>query len=56
MLKRGDRVAGSVRRTSSDNTWRLAELDILGDIELIDLDVAEITIFYRWSNASAQAI
>jgi hypothetical protein len=49
MLKRGDRVAGSVRRTSSDNTWRLAELDILGDVGLIDLDGG-------WSNASAQAI
>jgi GDPmannose 4,6-dehydratase len=47
MLKRGDRVVGGVRRTSSDNTWRLAELGILSDVELIDLDVAEITNILR---------
>ena len=53
-VERGDRVVGGVRRTSSDNTWRLAELDILGDVELIDLDVAEITTSYGWSNASGR--
>ena len=34
MLECGYTVVGGVRRTSSDNTWRLAELDILGDVEL----------------------
>ena len=47
MLERGDRVVGGVRRTSADNTWRLAELGILGNVELIDLDVAEITNVLR---------
>ncbi len=47
MLERGYTVVGGVRRTSSDNTWRLAELGILGDVELIDLDVAEITNIFR---------
>ncbi len=47
MLERGYTVVGGVRRTSSDNTWRLAELGVLGDVELIDLNVAEITNIFR---------
>jgi GDPmannose 4,6-dehydratase len=47
LLERGCKVVGGVRRTSSDNTWRLADLGILHDIELIDLDVAEITNILR---------
>ena len=47
MLERGCSVFGGVRRTSSDNTWRLAELGILSEIELIDLDIAEITNILR---------
>jgi GDPmannose 4,6-dehydratase len=47
MLERDCKVIGGVRRTSSDNTWRLTELGILDDVELIDLDVAEITNILR---------
>jgi GDPmannose 4,6-dehydratase len=47
MLELGYRVVGGVRRTSSDNTWRLDELGVLGHIEMIDLDVAEITNILR---------
>src|SRR5262245_47415302 len=47
MLELGYRVVGGVRRTSSDNTWRLEELGVLGHIEMIDLDVAEITNIMR---------
>src|SRR5262249_41340460 len=47
MLERGDRVVGGVRRTSSDNTWRLAEVGILHEIELVDLDLAEVTNILR---------
>jgi GDPmannose 4,6-dehydratase len=47
MLERGCKVVGGVRRTSSDNTWRLAELGVLNEVELIDLDIAEITNILR---------
>lgn len=47
LLERGCQVFGGVRRTSSDNTWRLEELGALADVELVDLDVAEITNIIR---------
>ena len=47
LLERGYSVCGGVRRSSSDNTWRLQELGILGDVEIIDFDLAEITNIMR---------
>lgn len=40
-LKRGHRVVGGARRSSSPNTWRLAELGIERDVEIVDLELLE---------------
>lgn len=40
-LKLGHRVVGGMRRSSSLNTWRLDELGIAGDVELVDFELLE---------------
>lgn len=40
-LKAGHRVVGGVRRSSSPSTWRLAELGIESDVELVDFELLE---------------
>ena len=43
LIEKGYEVYGAVRRTSSINTGRLSELDILNKINLVAMDLAEIT-------------
>ena len=47
LLDKGYDVYGAVRRTSSLNTGRLSELDILNKINLVTMDLAEITNIQR---------
>ena len=41
LLKKGYKVYGVYRRTSSPNFWRLSELDILNDVDLIEVDILD---------------
>ncbi|MFD2250731.1 GDPmannose 4,6-dehydratase [Pseudochelatococcus lubricantis] len=49
LLERGYRVVGAVRRTSSVNHWRLAELGLLdrASLELVDFDLGDATSAIR---------
>ena len=47
LINKGYEVYGAVRRTSSINTGRLSELDILNKINLVAMDLAEITNIQR---------
>ena len=47
LLNKGYDVYGAVRRTSSLNTGRLSELNILNNINLVTVDLAEITNIQR---------
>lgn len=47
LLDRGYSVFGAVRRTSSKNLWRLKELGIENEINLVSLDLLEITNIMR---------
>jgi GDPmannose 4,6-dehydratase len=47
LLDRGFSVFGGVRRTSSDNTWRLEELGIAREAQFVDFDLVEITNIIR---------
>ena len=47
LLDKGYIVYGAVRRTSSLNTVRLTELDILKEVKLVTMDLAEITNIQR---------
>jgi GDPmannose 4,6-dehydratase len=47
LLKKGYKVYGAVRRTSSINTARLSEMGVLDDVELVSMDLAEITNIQR---------
>ena len=47
LLKKGYKVYGAVRRTSSINTARLSYMGVLEDIELVSMDLAEITNIQR---------
>ncbi len=40
-LKAGHRVVGGVRKDSARNLWRLAELRVDQDVELVDLDLLD---------------
>jgi GDPmannose 4,6-dehydratase len=42
LVGKGYKVYGGVRRTSTFNTWRLAELGIERDVELIDFELMEM--------------
>ncbi|MBN1495784.1 MAG: GDP-mannose 4,6-dehydratase [Spirochaetes bacterium] len=41
LLSRGYRVFGGYRRTSSPNFWRIEELNIMKDIELMEVDIQD---------------
>jgi GDPmannose 4,6-dehydratase len=41
LLKKGYRVFGGYRRTSSPNFWRIEELNIMNDIELMEVDILD---------------
>jgi len=47
LLKKGYKVYGAGRRTSSINTARLSEMGVLDDVELVSMDLAEITNIQR---------
>jgi GDPmannose 4,6-dehydratase len=47
LLEKGYRVHGGIRRSSSTNTWRLAELGIEREIELIDFELMEFATILR---------
>ncbi len=41
LLKKGYKVYGGYRRTSSPNFWRLEELGVLHDVELLEVDILD---------------
>jgi GDPmannose 4,6-dehydratase len=41
LLKKGYKVFGGYRRTSSPNFWRIEELNIKNDIELVEVDILD---------------
>ncbi len=41
LLKKGYRVFGGYRRTSSPNFWRIEELNIMNDVELMEVDIQD---------------
>lgn len=41
LLHKGYKVYGGYRRTSSPNFWRLNELNIMNDIELVEVDILD---------------
>ena len=47
LLEKGYRVIGGDRRTASGSLWRLYELGVLNDIDLIDFELAELTNIQR---------
>ncbi len=47
LLEKGYRVIGGDRRTASGSLWRLDELGVLNDIDLIDFVLAELTNIQR---------
>lgn len=47
LLKKGYRVIGCDRRTSRGSQWRLEELGIRDDIEIVDFELSEFTNIYR---------
>ncbi len=47
LLEKGYRVIGGDRRTASGSLWRLDELGVLNDIDLVDFELAELTNIQR---------
>jgi len=47
LIKKGYKVFGAVRRTSSINTSRLSYIGVLNDVEIVPMDLAEITNIQR---------
>ena len=47
LIGKGYKVYGGARRTSSSNTWRLAELGIEPEVELIDFELMEMANVLR---------
>ena len=47
LLKKGYKVIGGERRSASGSLWRLKELNIEKDIEIIDFELSEFTNIYR---------
>lgn len=47
LVKLGMKVFGGIRRKSTQNLWRLKELDILDEIELIDNEVTDASSLFR---------
>ena len=47
LIKKGYKVYGALRRTSSVNTSRLSYIGVLDNIELVSMDLAEITNIQR---------
>ena len=47
LIRKGYKVYGAVRRTSSVNTSRLSYIGVLDKIEIVSMDIAEITNIQR---------
>ena len=47
LLKKNYKVIGGDRRTASGSLWRLNELGIQNDIEIVEFELAEFTNIYR---------
>lgn len=47
LLEKGYKVYGLIARRSSDNLWRLRELDIENDVQLIDGDLMDLSSLIR---------
>jgi GDPmannose 4,6-dehydratase len=47
LLGKGYRVNGLLARRSTDTLWRLRELDVADDVQLIDGDLTDITSILR---------
>ncbi|QMU55709.1 MAG: GDP-mannose 4,6-dehydratase [Candidatus Mycalebacterium zealandia] len=47
LLEKGYRVIGGDRRNSRGSLWRLEEIGILDDVEIVYLEMAELTNIYR---------
>ena len=47
LLEKGYKVFGAHRRTASLNLWRLEELDIVEDVDLVPLDLLEYSNIQR---------
>ena len=47
LLKKNYKVIGGDRRTASGSLWRLSELGIRNDIEIVEFELAEFTNIYR---------
>jgi GDPmannose 4,6-dehydratase len=41
LVRKGYKVFGGYRRTSSPNFWRLSELDILNEVDLVEVDILD---------------
>jgi GDPmannose 4,6-dehydratase len=47
LLQKGYRVAGVMPRRSTDTLWRLRYLGVLGDVEIIESDVTDLSAMIR---------
>ena len=47
LLEKGNKVIGGVRRTASGSLWRLDELGIKDDVEIVNFELAELTNIFR---------
>lgn len=47
LLEKGYRVCGLLARRSTDTLWRLREMDVEGDVELLDGDLTDLSSLIR---------
>jgi len=47
LLTKGYRVTGVLARRATDTTWRLRELDIRDDVDLVDADISDLSSIIR---------
>jgi GDPmannose 4,6-dehydratase len=52
LLEKGYKVAGMVARRGSDTLWRLRELEVLEDVEILDGDLSDLSSLIRCMEAS----
>ena len=52
LLSKGYRVTGLLARRATDTTWRLKELGIRADVELVDADILDLSSVIRALEAS----
>ena len=53
LVGKGYRVAGILARRATDTTWRLNEVDVKSDVELIDADISDLSSITRAINLVA---